>query len=105
MKFNGTDGHYLNLGTSYDYLGTNDFSISGWFYLNEAVSQHKGIIGKWGDEPYFYVRINSDNRLVGVMALDSANNYSYSDAAVSPTTWHHFTFLVNRTGSNQVLPP
>ena len=71
-------------------FGYRDFSLSGWFYLDELPSvggNNKGIIGKFGSVPYYYVSVFSTDLLYVVTNLGSGNISSISNATVSTNRW------------------
>lgn len=97
LDFDGTND-FVYHGTSACNMGTDDFTASGWIKINELLSTHKGILGKWGSDNYYYVSIGETNKLSGIINCGSGNVLSESNSAIT-TDWVYFAYVVDRSGS------
>lgn len=97
--FNGST-QYVNCGTTVGDVGTNDFSLSGWFYqtARSTIFNAAGIAGNWGTYPYFYSSIYSDKKVKGVVNFAGSNIEIFSDDTVALNVWYHVVVRANRDG-------
>jgi len=88
---------YVLIGDRDDFdFGAMDFTISGWFKTNE-LGNLKGITGKWGGAPYYYVATWSNSRLNAIINLGSGNVETSGNSALLVGTWYHFAYVVDRS--------
>jgi len=93
MGFNGSSGYLLSPATPQLTLGTGNFTLEYWLYLNSTSSQ--GIFG---------TRPQSTNGIYPVMYFLSGtlrynvNSTDVISASISSSTWYHIA--VSRSGSS-----
>ena len=96
MKFDGT-GDWLTLpDTPNLQLGTGNFTIEGWVYLN-AVGAARGFVSKGTSTTGWSLGTNSSNQVVFSYASSSIT----STGTLSVSTWYFVTVVREGTGTNQ----
>jgi hypothetical protein len=75
-------------------------SISCWVYLVSSVNTYNGILGNWGDNPYFYANFNeSDYFRFRLGISDSEYKVILSNSPASLATWYHLVLRLDRDGN------
>lgn len=93
MSFNGSGSWLTAIDSTKLQMGTGDFTIEGWVYLNSAGVAY-GIIGKGTSSTGWSVNVTSGNKLqfsYSALALTGATSLSAS-------TWYYFAIV--RSGSS-----
>jgi hypothetical protein len=80
---------------------TNDFTVSGWFYLdtlnNVNANGYQVIFSRYesGSSTGFWIGVDTSGAVILHASLSSASNSSFSSGsgAVTTNTWYHFTAI------------
>jgi hypothetical protein len=96
LEFDGT-GDWLIVPNSTDIqLGTGNFTIEFWVYLN-ATGAARGFVGKGGASTGWLVSLVSTN----TVRFTYGSSTITSTGTLSGSTWHHIAVVREGTGSNQ----
>jgi len=95
IKFDGNGDWLIAPYNQGQNFGTGNFTIEGWFYLNNLVNNYYVIAGPWTsgttDEWLIQIQNNGDIRF-----LTSVGTSFYA-ASIAATTWYHFAAVRNGT--------
>ena len=95
LEFDGV-GDYLNAGTGVD-LGTDDFTISTWVYLNAIGADENLFYKKNDNNNRWYFIINSSGKLTFYSKHSASLRLSDSgDTALEANTWYRIAVSVDR---------
>lgn len=95
MSFDGTGDWLTSPNTPNLQLGTGNFTIEGWVYLN-AVGAARGFVSKGTSTTGWSVSANSSNQVVFSYASSSIT----STGTLSVSTWYFVTVVRSGTGTN-----
>jgi hypothetical protein len=96
MEFDGT-GDWLLIPDSPDLkLGTGNFTIEFWVYLN-AISAARGFVAKGGASTGWLVSLVSTNTVRFTFTTSTIT----STGTLAASTWYHIAVVREGTGSNQ----
>jgi hypothetical protein len=96
MEFDGT-GDWLLIPNSPDIqLGTGNFTIEFWIYLN-AISAARGFVAKGGASTGWLVSLVSTNEVRFTFTTSTIT----STGTLAASTWYHIAVVREGTGSNQ----
>jgi hypothetical protein len=96
MEFDGT-GDWLLIPNSPDIqLGTGNFTIEFWIYLN-AISAARGFVAKGGASTGWLVSLVSTNTVRFTFTTSTIT----STGTLAASTWYHIAVVREGTGSNQ----
>lgn len=99
LAFDGT-GDYLTFPNSpITQLGTGDFTIEGWVYLNTVGASSKNIISKGGSTTGWAIAV--DDSAVLKFTYGSGIELNGATALVI-NTWYYFTFVRSGTATGNV---
>ena len=97
MYFDGT-GDYIDTNKNLQGdFGTGDFTVEGWFYLNEAIGANRVLLGSGtgdGNDEFMLILLSN-----GLLYYDwfSVSDYIQSTSTITAYTWHHIA--VTRSGT------
>ena len=95
LEFDGVSD-YLNAGTGVD-LGTDDFTISTWVYLNAIGADENLFYKKNDNNNRWYFIINSSGKLTFYSKHSASLRLSDSgDTALEANTWYRIAVSVDR---------
>ena len=97
--FDGT-GDYLSIDDSADFeLGSEDFTIEGWFYFRNTGSSGTAFWGKWNspNRSYTFAYVKSTGTYTFGYSTDGSAEVLLTSAALSADidTWVHFAAVRN----------
>ena len=95
MSFDGTGDWLTSPDTPNLQLGTGNFTIEGWVYLN-AVGSARGFVSKGTSTTGWSVSANSSNQVV----FSYASSTITSTGTLSVSTWYFITVVRSGTGTN-----
>ena len=95
MYFDGTGDWLTSPDTPNLQLGTGNFTIEGWVYLN-AVGAARGFVSKGTSTTGWSVSTNSSNQVVFSYGSSSIT----STGTLSVSTWYFITVVRSGTGTN-----
>jgi len=98
VSFDGS-GDYIDLGSAVADVGTNDFTVCGWIYLNNSVNTYNGICGNFGSYPHFYVTVGDgfNDYIRAVLAINFSTTITItSDGGINTGTWYHIAVVFDR---------
>jgi hypothetical protein len=96
MSFDGT-GDWLTAPNNVNLqLGTDNFTIEGWVYLN-AIGTARGFVSKGTSTTGWSLGVNALNQVVFNYASSTIN----STGLLAMSTWYFVTVVREGTGSNQ----
>jgi hypothetical protein len=96
MSFDGT-GDWLTAPDSVNLqLGTGNFTIEGWVYLN-AVGSARGFVSKGTSTTGWSIGSNSSNQVI----FNYASSTITSTGTLAVSTWYFVTVVREGTGTNQ----
>ena len=90
-SFASASSEYVNFGTSFWDVGTDDLSVGGWIKIN-SLGQTHGIVGNWGTYPYWYLRVHTDNKLYGVVNFTGSNIQTVSNYVLTTGVWYNLFY-------------
>jgi hypothetical protein len=97
MYFDGS-GDYIDTNKNLQGdFGTGDFTVEGWFYLNEAIGAVRVLLGSGtGDGNDEFMLVLESN---GKLTYDwfSVSDYIQSTSTITAYTWHHIA--LTRSGT------
>ena len=96
LEFDGTGDWLLAPNTVDNQLGTGNFTIEGWVYLN-AIGSARGFVSKGTSTTGWSLGVNSLNQVVFNYASSTIN----STGLLAISTWYFITVVREGTGSNQ----
>ena len=96
MSFDGTGDWLTSPDTPNLQLGTGNFTIEGWVYLN-AVGSARGFVSKGTSTTGWSVSANSSNQVV----FSYTSSTITSTGTLSVSTWYFVTVVREGTGTNQ----
>jgi hypothetical protein len=96
LKFDGTGDWLLMPNTPNQQLGTGNFTIEGWIYLN-AIGTARGFVSKGTSTTGWSLGVNALNQVVFNYASSTIN----STGLLAMSTWYFITVVREGTGSNQ----
>jgi hypothetical protein len=79
-------------------MGTDDFSISLWYYRPQLIEGNLGILGNWGSVPYWYLALDENSNNVYFQFNPSSPVNTYANSAPAASTWIHVVVTVDRSG-------
>jgi hypothetical protein len=97
MYFDGS-GDYIDTNKNLQGdFGTGDFTVEGWFYLNEAIGATRVLLGSGtgdGNDEFMLALLSN-----GTLYYDwfSVSDYIQSVSTITAYTWHHIA--VTRSGT------
>uniref|UniRef100_A0A6M3JJ82 Putative lectin/glucanase superfamily protein n=1 Tax=viral metagenome TaxID=1070528 RepID=A0A6M3JJ82_9ZZZZ len=94
-KFQADYGHYIDFGTTVGDIGTSDFTLAAWI-KPQQLGIDQGIAGNWGDYPYFYMQVNTENKLRAVINFTGTVIGVLSPASTISQTWIHVALVADR---------
>jgi hypothetical protein len=102
LKFNGTTDYLYSPNNYAAYLGTGNWTIETWVYLNTLSPANYEVIANYGYEfasqtyQSWLLYINTDNTLHFAYQTGSANtDTSFGVPSISATTWAHLAIVRN----------
>jgi len=95
MYFDGTGDWLTSPDTPNLQLGTGNFTIEGWVYLN-AIGSARGFISKGTSTTGWSLSTNSSNQVV----FSYASSTITSTGTLSVSTWYFVTVVRSGTGTN-----
>jgi hypothetical protein len=99
FTYDASSEEWIDHGTNFWDVGTSDLTVSAWIKLSTTGAQY-GIIGNWGDDPYWYIRVNSV-LVFGIVNPDGLGNIETRSNSASPLTtgvWYHIVYQLDRDG-------
>jgi hypothetical protein len=97
-SYTRSHSHYSYFGATVGDMGTDDFSISLWYYKPELIEGHLGILGNWGSVPYWYLTLDEGSNNVYFQFNPSSPVNTYANSAPAASTWIHVAVTVDRSG-------
>ena len=97
LEFDGVSD-YLNAGTGVD-LGTGDFTISTWVYLNAIGADENLFYKKEDSNNRWYFNINSAGKLAFWSKATSIQIYETGDTTLEANTWYRVVVSADRDSS------
>lgn len=102
----GGSADYLSIAdTATLELGSGNFTIEGWIYLNSlpAASGYYAIVGKWVNTQYSYICNMVNNAGTMQLSFSYTTNGTTSttvaaNAGITANTWHHVAYVRNGSG-------
>ena len=86
-------------GATVGDVGTSDFSIACWLYIDETTTEvEQGILGNWGSVPYYYLEYNY-GKAIFYMSFGSGGKEVSSNSELAADTWIHVAVTVDRSGN------
>jgi len=95
MSFDGTGDWLTSPDTPNLQLGTGNFTIEGWVYLN-AIGSARGFVSKGTSTTGWSLSTNSSNQVV----FSYASSTITSTGTLSVSTWYFITVVREGTGTN-----
>jgi hypothetical protein len=102
LKFNGTTDYFASSATLPAYLGTGNWTIETWVYLNTLSPANYEVIANYGYEfanqtyQSWLLYINTDNTLRFAYQTGSGNtDTSFGNPGFSANTWAHLAVVRN----------
>ena len=95
--FTRASEQYAYFGTTVGDVGTSDFTLAAWI-KPQQLGINQGIAGNWGSYPYFYMSVNTGNRVKGVVNFAGTNIQIYSTNVITQT-WTHVALVADRDGT------
>jgi hypothetical protein len=98
--FDGT-GDYLTVGSNiHNNIGTGDFTVEAWIYLDEAIGSFRGIFGSGpsdADDQFMLAVLGS-----GVFYFDfgGSQDYFQTTAVIDEKVWNHIALTRSGTSFN-----
>lgn len=87
------------MGTTVGDVGTSDFSLACWIYIPDASANEFGIMGNWGQTPYYYIEYNLQ-RIIFYFSFGGGDQEVTSNAVnIAEDTWIHVCVTVDRSGN------
>ena len=97
-SYTRSHSHYSYFGATVGDMGTDDFSISLWYYRPELIEGYLGILGNWGSAPYWYLALDEGSNNVYFQFNPSSPVNTYANSAPAASTWIHVVVTVDRSG-------
>ena len=100
VYFDGT-GDYLTVGSNiHNSIGTGDFTVEAWIYLDEAIGSVRGIFGSGpndADDQFMLALLSS-----GVFYFDfgGSQDYFQTTAVIDEKVWNHIALTRSGTSFN-----
>lgn len=89
---------YSYFGATVGDMGTDDFSISLWYYRPQLIEGYLGILGNWGSVPYWYLALDEGSNNVYFQFNPSSPVNTYANSVPAASTWIHVVVTVDRSG-------
>jgi hypothetical protein len=87
-------------GTTVGDVGTSDFTFACWVYIPDTAKLTYGIMGNWGQEPFYYLYVNEfDYRAKFVWNFGGAEIEIDGNAFIPQATWTHLAITADRSGN------
>ena len=88
---------WINFGTSFYDVGTNDLSVSVWVY-HTGNQAYGGIMGCYGSSPYWDFRVGADGSVKCFVNFGSSIEVNSWPTQMAINTWCHLVFRLDRDG-------
>jgi hypothetical protein len=101
IRLSGNGDHVSVSDSTKFQIGTNDFTVSGWFYLdtltNVNANGYQVIFSRYesGNAKGFWIGVNTSGAVIFHASLSGASNSSFASgsAVIAANAWYHFTAI------------
>lgn len=99
-SFVSASSQYINFGTDCGNMGTDDFTVSTWVYVDANTSANRGIVGKWKDDDHYWrLDIANTNYVRFYLSFDGlTSDFIYSNSTLPEDQWVNLIVTVDRSG-------
>jgi len=100
-SFASASSEYVDFGTSFWDVGTDDLSVSLWFMITGPTGAG-GLIGNYGTAPWYYIRAQSSQKAVASVYFAGGSIETRTNAILSNDIWYHMVYQLDRDGTTKL---
>jgi len=99
ISFDEGSSELIDFGTSFWDPGTSDLTVAVWISLT-ASSDEQGVVGNWGSDPYWYIRVSPSDQIFAIVNFTGSNIETTSNGTIATDgTWYHLIYQLDRDGN------